>query len=83
MIGTTISHYEILLKLGEGGMGVVYRGTDLITDRPVAIKLLALKDSPTSKTVIRFQREAKEGLLGFEVTNLQQAINLGFKTVPP
>ena len=41
MIGTTLAHYEIEDRLGEGGSGVVYRGRDLRLDRPVAIKVLA------------------------------------------
>jgi class 3 adenylate cyclase/predicted Ser/Thr protein kinase len=57
MIGTKFGSYRIDSKLGEGGMGVVYRATDTELDRPVAIKTLI--SSSDEESVARFMREAK------------------------
>jgi serine/threonine protein kinase/TolA-binding protein len=59
VIGTTISHYRILEKLGEGAVGVVYKAEDLTLGRAVAIKVLPPERSENSSAVLGFQHEAR------------------------
>jgi serine/threonine protein kinase/tetratricopeptide (TPR) repeat protein len=59
MIGSTISHYKILEKLGEGGMGVVYKAQDLELDRTVAVKFLSTHLSASEESKTRFIQEAR------------------------
>ena len=59
MIGQTLGHYRIESKLGEGGMGVVYKARDLHLDRLVAIKVLLLEAVANPERKRRFVQEAK------------------------
>ena len=59
MIGEIVTHYRILDKIGEGGMGVVYKAEDTRLGRLVAIKFLSTKLERDPLALERFQREAR------------------------
>ena len=59
MIGKTILHYKILEKIGEGGMGEVYKAQDTKLDRFVALKFLPSQLTATEEDKARFIQEAK------------------------
>ena len=59
MIGQKLLHYEIVEKLGEGGMGVVYKARDTHLDRFVAIKVLPPEKVADAGRKARFVQEAK------------------------
>jgi len=59
MPGTRLGSYEVVAKLGEGGMGEVYRARDTKLDRDVALKILPESFASDPDRLMRFEREAK------------------------
>jgi len=86
MTGQTIAHYRVTAKLGQGGMGAVYRATDSKLDREVAIKVLPESFAQDKERLARFEREAKAlaalnhsniaGIFGIEQAGDSQALIL-------
>ena len=57
--GTMVAHYRLIEKIGEGGMGEVWRAADTTLDRDVAIKILPAAFAADPERLARFEREAK------------------------
>jgi len=86
MINQGIAHYRITARLGQGGMGAVYRATDTKLHREVAIKVLPESFAQDKERLARFDREAKAlaalnhpniaGIFGIEQSGHSQALVL-------
>jgi Tol biopolymer transport system component len=59
IIGTTLGHYQVVERIGAGGMGVVYKARDLHLDRFVALKILPPEKVADPERKLRFVQEAK------------------------
>ena len=59
LVGRIIENYRVESLIGQGGMGIVYKGYDLKLDRPVAIKIMNIQAADLSRFIERFRREAK------------------------
>ena len=79
LTGTTIERYKIVRELGRGGMAVVYRATDAMLDRNVAVKIILSENASKEKSeklLKRFNREAKT-LASLSHPNIVKVLDYG------
>ena len=62
MIGSTVGHYDIVRKIGGGGMGVVYLARDTRLDRPVALKFVRTPSDPGGASQLLREARAASAL---------------------
>lgn len=77
--GQDFSHFKVIRKLGEGGMGEVYLAEDLKLNRQVALKILQSEYFDSSERLERFSREAKSAA-GVSHPNVMSIYDIGRAT---
>ncbi|MGA9393443.1 MAG: serine/threonine-protein kinase [Candidatus Sulfotelmatobacter sp.] len=81
MLESTISHYKILKKIGQGGMGEVYLAEDTRLQRKVAVKILPAAATSSPESLARFEREAKTAA-ALNHPNVVTIFDVGSETRP-
>lgn len=76
LVGTTVAGYKVERRLGRGGMGTVYRATQISLDRPAALKILSRDLAEDSEFVERFLKEARSAAR-LNHPNVVQVYNAG------
>ena len=77
MIGASIGHYQIMSKLGEGGMGIVYLAQHALIGRKAAVKVLRAECSTNEENVARFFNEARS-LAQIKHSGLVEVYDFGY-----
>jgi serine/threonine protein kinase len=81
VLESTISHYKILKKIGQGGMGEVYLAEDTRLQRKVAVKILPAAATSSPESLARFEREAKTAA-ALNHPNVVTIFDVGSETRP-
>ena len=77
MIGDNVLHYEIVEKLGEGGMGIVYKAHQMSLDRPVALKILMNQYASNNDFIVGVAPHSLRAVDVSDLQNLESQLSAG------